>query len=193
MEEKKSPKNEVYSGGAPQSAANSRAKRAEFDSGGEASNWEELKKKLEECQKQKAEYLAGWQRARADLLNYKKEEMEKIGELIKYANEELILKILPILDNIYLAEKELPEDLKKHKWVEGILQIKNQVSEFLKQEGVEEIKTLGEKFDPNFHEVIKEIETKEKEAGITLEEIEKGYLINGRVLRPAKVKVTKYY
>lgn len=152
---------------------------------------EELKKKLEECEKLKEEYLAGWQRARADLLNYKKEELERIGELIKYADVGLILKILPILDNFEIAEKKLPESLKNNENVKGILQIKNQIQDFLKNQGVEEIKSVGEKFDPNLHEVFEEVEIKDKEPGIIVEEIQKGYKINGRLLRPAKVKVSK--
>ncbi len=152
---------------------------------------EELKKKLEECQKLKEEYLAGWQRARADLLNYKKEELERIGELIKYADIGLISKILPILDNFELAEKKLPENLKNDENIKGLLLIKNQIEDFLKSQGVEEIKSVGERFDPNFQEVIEEVEVEGKESGIVLEEVQKGYLINGRLLRPAKVRVRK--
>jgi molecular chaperone GrpE len=151
----------------------------------------ELEEKLAKCEKLKGEYLTGWQRARADLLNYKKEELERIGELIKYANEGLILKILPILDNFDLIEKKLPENLKKDKNIEGILQIKNQILNFLKNQGVEEIKSVGEKFDPNFQEIVEEVEEKNRESGIVVEEIQKGYKINGRLLRPAKVKVAK--
>ena len=170
---------------------------------------EELKKQLEECQKLREEYLAGWQRARADFLNYKKEEIERIEEILKYADVGLILKILPILDNFEIAEKKLPENLKTDVNVKGILQIKNQILEFLKNQGVEEIKAVGEAFDPNLHEVMEEIEPafapasaeatagkkategKEIKSGVIIEEIQKGYKINGRLLRPAKVKVTK--
>lgn len=154
-------------------------------------NIEELKKKLEECQKLKDEYLAGWQRARADFLNYQKEELERINEIIKYAGKEFVLKILPILDNFEIAEKKLPEELKNEENVKGLLQIKAQIKDFLKNQGVEEINCLDQKFDPNFQEVIEEIETKDKESGIVLEEIQKGYLIHGRLLRPAKVKIAK--
>jgi len=152
---------------------------------------EELKKKFEECQKLKDEYLAGWQRTRADLLNYKKEEMERIGELIKYAGTGIILNILPILDNFELVEKKLPENFKKDENVKGLLQIKNQLQDFLKNQGIEEIKCLGEKFDPNFQEVVEEIEMKGKEPGIIVEEVQKGYTINGKLLRPARVKIAK--
>lgn len=152
---------------------------------------DELKKKLEECQKLKDEYLAGWQRERASFLNHKKDEMERIGEILKYGAEELILKILPLLDNFYLAEKKLPENLKNDDNIKGILQIKTQLEDFLKSQSIEEIKTLGEKFNPNFHEAVGEVELKDKEHGIIVEETQKGYTLFGRVIRPAKVKVTK--
>ena len=150
-----------------------------------------LQKQLEECQKQKEEYLNGWKRERADFINYKKEEMERIGELIKYANEELILKIIPILDNFDIAEKSLPENLKNDENVKGLIQIKQQLKDFLKSQGIEEIKSIGDKFNPNFQEVIEELEIKDKEKGIVVEEIKKGYKLNGKVIRPAKVKVVK--
>ena len=157
---------------------------------------ENLKKKLQDSQKKQEEYLAGWQRSRADFLNYKKEEMERIGEILKYGIEELILKILPILDNFYLVEEKLPEDMKADENVKGILQIKNQILDFLKTHGVEEMKTVGQQFDPNFHEAVEMTEPASAEAsagksGIVLEETQKGYIVNGRVLRPAKVKVNK--
>lgn len=152
---------------------------------------EELKKKLEECQKQKDEYLAGWQRARADFLNYKKEEIERIEKILKYAGVELILKFLPILDNFDLAEKKLPENLKTDINIKGILQLKNQILDFFKKQGVEKIKTVGKKFDLNFHEAIEEIKKGGIESGIILEEIQKGYTLHDKVLRPAKVKVAK--
>jgi len=154
-------------------------------------NIEELKKKLEECEKLKSEYLAGWQRARADLLNYKKDEIERIDELIKYADVGIILKILPILDNFEIVEKNLPENLKNDKNIKGILQIKTQLQDFFKNQGLEEIKTVGERFDPNFHEIVEEVEKKDCQPGTVIEEIQKGYKINGRLLRPAKVKVAK--
>lgn len=160
---------------------------------------EGLKKQLEECQKIKDEYLAGWQRERADFLNYKKEEMERIERILRYANEELILKFLPILDNFDIIEKNLSENLKNNEEVKGILQIKSQILDFLKSQGIEEIKSVGESFDPNLHEVVEEVEIKNndltdlslKKSGIIIEEVQKGYKINGRLLRSAKVKVVK--
>jgi len=147
--------------------------------------------KLKELEKKCEEYLNGWQRARADFLNYKKEEMERIGELLKYASEEMILKLLPILDNLDIAEKKLPESLRNDENIKGILQIRKQITDFLKSQGVEEIKSAGEKFDPNLMEVVEEVKVEGKEPGIVVDEIQKGYKINGRLLRPAKIKVTR--
>ncbi|MDP2926520.1 MAG: nucleotide exchange factor GrpE [bacterium] len=152
---------------------------------------EDPKKLLEECQKQKDEYLAGWQRARADFLNYKKDEMERIQTLIEYANEEMILKILPLLDNMELAEKHLSDDLKNNEYVKGLLQIKAQFSDFLKNQGVESIEAIGKKFDPALHEVVEEVEAKGKELGTVAEEVQKGYLMRQKLLRPTKIKITK--
>jgi molecular chaperone GrpE len=159
-------------------------------------NLEELKKKLEEYKKQKAEYLAGWQRSRADFLNYKKEEIERIEEILKYADEELILKFLLILDNFYLVEKRLSENLKKDESVKGILQVKTQILDLLKNQGVKEIKVkIGDKFNPNFQEAVEaesaSAEASADKAGTILEEIQKGYTLHDKVLRPAKVKVAK--
>ncbi len=154
-------------------------------------NIEDLKKELNECRKLKEEYLSGWQRSRADLLNYKKEEAERLEDILKYANEDLILKILPILDNFEIAEKKLPENLKEDDNVKGLLLIKNQIKEFFKNQGIEEIETLGKKFDPNHMEAVEEVEINEKETWTVIEEIQKGYKINSRLLRPAKVKISK--
>lgn len=151
---------------------------------------ESIKEKLKECQKQKEEYLAGWKRARADFLNYQKDEAKRKEELIKYANEKIILKILLILDNLYISEEKIPQNLKENESVRGLLQIKNQILDFLKSYGVEEIKAKGEEFNPEFHEAVEMVESKEK-SHIVLEEIRKGYIMNGKTIRPSKVKISK--
>lgn len=151
----------------------------------------QLQKQLKECQKLKDEHLASWQRERADFLNYKKDQVARIGELVGYANIDLILKILPILDNFYVAEKELSPESKEDKNIKGLLQIKLQLESFLEKSGVEEIATIGQKFDPNFHEVVAEVES-EEEPGTIIKEVQKGYQCNSRVIRPVKVIVSKF-
>ncbi len=155
---------------------------------------EKKKKKislLKKYEKLKNEYLACWQRERADFINYKKNELIRMGELMSYSNIHLILKILPILDNFELVENKLPEQLKNDKSIKGLLQIKVQIKDFLKNQKIEEIKSIGKKFDPNFHEVIGEVQVRGKEQGIIVEEIQKGYKFNERIIRIAKVRVAK--
>ncbi len=153
---------------------------------------EGAEKKLEECEKQKEEYLKGWQRERADFLNYKKEEAEKISEMVKYAEVGFIFKIIAILDNLYLAEKQLPAELKENDNVKGLMQIGKQLEDVLKKYGVEQIECANQKFNPQFHEALEMVEDREKrESGTIIEEVKKGYLMGGKVIRPSKVKVIK--
>src|SRR3989344_6428792 len=151
--------------------------------------------KLQEIEKRCEEYLNNWKRSAADFINYKKDEVERIGFLAQYAKEDTILKILPILDSFYLAEKQLPENLKKGEggtpqsieWTKGFLQIKNQITEFLKKEGLEEIETIGKPFDPEIMEAVGEANSEEQMAsGTVVEELQKGYKMGEKILRPAK-------
>jgi len=140
----------------------------------------EENKNINEAEELKAkckEYLNGWKRERADFLNYKKDEMERIGQLVKYANEEIILKLIPVLDNLCLAAKHIED--------EGVTQIKKQLEDFLQKEGIEPIKTIGEKFDPNIMEAV------EGDGDTVSEEVQRGYTLHGKLIRVAKVKVAK--
>ena len=152
---------------------------------------EEVKQELEKYKKLKDEYLDSWKRERAAFLNYKKEGVQRVAVLTQYINTSMILKFLPILDNFYLAEKELSGKSKKDSNIKGFLQIKKQIESFFESEGVMEIKSVNEKFDPNVHEVIGVVAKKGVESGTIIEEIQRGYKIKGQLLRPAKVKVVK--
>lgn len=152
----------------------------------------DLKQKLEECEKMRDEYLAGWQRQRADFLNYKKEELERLERMKELEKMEIILKILKIIDDFERAKKEIPLEMKDSGWINGIIQIEARLKKFLEIEGVKEIEMKDdEKFNPNFHEAIDEVEVEGKESGQIVEIAEKGYLINGQLLRPVRVRVSK--
>jgi molecular chaperone GrpE len=155
------------------------------------SSKQDIGKKLKEIQKQKDEYLDSWKRERADFLNYKKEESERIAELLNYAGTGLVLKLLPLLDNFDLAEKNIPQGLKNDTHIKGLLQVKEQINNLLKIQNVKPIESLGSKFDPNLHEIIEAVDSKEHKSGIIIEEIQKGYKIGDKILRIAKVKVAK--
>ena len=148
------------------------------------------KQELEEYKKQSEENLAGWQRAKADFVNYKKDQEKYLDEFRKYASEDVIVKLLPTIDNFELAVKHLPEDLKNSDWAKGIICIKNQFDNFLKEIGVEEIKSVGEKFDPNLFESVGE-EKSDQEEGIIIIEVQKGYKMFGKVVRVGKVRVAR--
>ncbi len=138
---------------------------------------------LEETKKNMDEYLNNWKRAAADLINYKKGEIERAGMLVGYAKEGTFSNILPVLDSIYLAAAAFGKD--------GFTQIEKQILEFLKKEGIEEIKTLGEPFNPATMEVMTEVDGEGIKPGMVAEEIQKGYKIGDKVIRPVKVSVTK--
>jgi len=170
-------------------------KKGPSNSSGQAKGGNELellKKQLEEEKNRSAEYLNNWKRAMADFANYKKRQSELFGELVNSAGQEIIMEILPIFDTFSLAVKHIPEDLKNKEWTKGVVQLKNSMENLLKSKGLEEIKSVGEKFDPEFHEAVEMIDPPaggEKPEGEILEEVQKGYKLNGMVIRTAKVKV----
>ena len=156
---------------------------------------EKVKDKRErEVEKWKAkaeEYLLGWKRVKADFANYKKKEGERRGEIIQFANEELILELLPVLDNFESAYRELPKDKQNDSWAKGIGYIKDQLRGVLREMGVEEILAEGEAFDPELHEAVEKVKDKKgKDKGISVVEIvRKGYKLGDKVIRVARVKV----
>jgi len=155
-------------------------------------NTEESQEELELCKKKMDEYMNGWKRAKADYINLKKESEKNAQEMAQFANAALILEILPIYDNFKLAWKHIPaEHRKKDEWLKGIEQIKDQFKSLLKNLQIEEIKTVGEKFDPKIHEAVSKEKVKDKEQGTVLEEIKGGYKLFDKVLEPAKVKVAE--
>lgn len=169
---------------------NQHAALSEEEKNSAASEVVSLKKQLEEEKKKSEEYLNNWKRAQADFINYKKRQNELFAELVNSASAGLIMEILPIYDTFSLAIKHIPKDLKNKDWAKGVVQLKTQMEDLLKSRGVEEIKSVGEKFNPEFHEAIEMVES-EKPEGEILEEVQKGYKLNGIVIRTAKVKVAK--
>ncbi len=159
----------------------------------EAAEVEALKKQVEEEKQKAADNLAGWQRAAADFANYRKRAEQERNELIKYANANLLLKILPILDDFERAMQTMPNDrLAQLTWVDGIFLIERKLRAVLESEGLQPIPALGQEFDPAYHEAVLQEETPEaSQDGKVLAELQKGYKLNERVLRPTMVKVGK--
>lgn len=151
---------------------------------------EDKDKKIKELEKEKENYLNSWKRDLANFINYKNKEGERTKEIIFAVKENMFEKIIPILDNMFLAEKATPENLKKDSSVKGLLMIKKQLEDFLKLEGLEEINESEVVFNPRLHEVLEEVVKKGDSQKVT-EVVQKGYKINDKVLRPAKVKIIK--
>ena len=152
----------------------------------EAEDTATLKQALAE-EKAKAEtYLANWQRAQADFINYKRQNEQERQEFAKFANVALMASLLPILDDFERAFSSIPPKLAKATWADGIRLIERKLRTGLEAQGLSQIKALGEPFDPQLHEAAMQTEGEE---GIVVDELQKGYKLYDRVLRPSKVVV----
>jgi len=152
----------------------------------EVEDVELLKQALSEAREKAEANLAGWQRTQADFINYKRRSEREKADIGKYANSELMLKLLPALDDLERALAAIPPRQAKFGWVEGVRLIERKLRATLEAEGLEPIKALGEPFDPHFHEATMQGKGKE---GMVVEELQKGYKLHDRVLRPSKVVV----
>ncbi len=150
-----------------------------------------LKDKLLESENIKKEYLAGWQRARADFLNYKKDEEKRIQEILSFAILPFVLDFINILDCLEIAENKIPVKKKTDTHIKGLLQIKNQFKKFLEKNNVQEIDVLNKDFDPSTSEAVAETKRKGLKSNMVAQVVQKGYCFKGRTIRPAKVKITK--
>ena len=153
-----------------------------------AEDVDSLKKALDEEQAKAEVYLANWQRAQADFINFKKRIEQEREETVRFANELLILNLLPVLDDLERALDNISEKLAGLTWVDGIALIYRKLKAILERHGLSEVKALGEPFDPNLHEAVL---YGEGEGGKVIEELQKGYKLYDRVIRPTMVKVGK--
>lgn len=147
---------------------------------------ETLKQALTEEKARAEDYLASWQRAQADFINYKRRSEQERNEYSKFANSTLILSLLPVLDDLERAFNSMPPKAARGDWADGIRLIERKLRASLEAQGLSPIEALGQPFDPNFHEAVRQDKGKE---GIVIEELRKGYMLHDRVLRPTAVVV----
>jgi molecular chaperone GrpE len=152
----------------------------------EVEDIETLKKAVAEAKAAAESNLANWQRAQADFINYKRRNEQEKEEISKFANATLMLSLLPILDDLDRAFASIPIKLAKLTWVDGIRLIERKLWASLEALGLSRIKAQGEPFDPNLHEAAMHGKGKE---GIVIEELQKGYKLHDRVIRPSMVVV----
>jgi molecular chaperone GrpE len=151
-------------------------------------NIETLKRNIAEEKEKSDKYLSNWQRAEADFSNYKKRAEQEKNETTAYANWALVLNLLPVLDDMERAITSLPPKLAKLTWVDGILLIHRKLRAVLESQGLTEIEAIGKPFEPSLHEAVAQVEGKE---GIVINEVQRGYKLKDKLLRPSLVVVGK--
>ncbi len=152
---------------------------------------ETLRAALETERQRAEEHLDRWKRSAADFANYRKRNDKERAELIKFSNAVLITRLLPILDDFERAFQTLPDEMRHFTWVEGIALVGRKLDAVLEQEGLKAIEARGNPFDPAFHQAITYEETTAYDDGVIMEEFQRGYTLNDRVLRPTLVKVAQ--
>ncbi|OGW83395.1 MAG: nucleotide exchange factor GrpE [Omnitrophica bacterium RIFCSPHIGHO2_02_FULL_51_18] len=130
-------------------------------------------------------------RLRAEFENTKKRLDRDKLDAIRYANEALLAEILPVVDNFDRAMASLSEGHDPEKVKQGLKIAQDELHKILEEHGVEVVKSVGQDFDPKFHEAVAVLETSEMEDGKVVDEIQRGYLLNGRLIRPSWVRIAK--
>ncbi len=159
--------------------------------GFENNSLKKFRDKLKKCTAEKQEYLNGWQRSRADLINAKKDFEEQKKDFADFAKGDLIIQIIPVLDSFDMAfsnTENVPEG-----WLSGIKHIYNQLISVLENNGVKQIDPIGKKFDINEHISVETVKFDDKsKESIIVEVVQKGYSLNGKIIREARVKVGEF-
>ncbi len=149
---------------------------------------EELEKELQSTAELSAKYLNQLKYAKADLENVQKQNQKRLIDVMERANGELLEKLLPIIDELELLYSK---DAEKQRLIEGVKMVHGKLARLIESEGITQIETVGEKFDPFKHEAIMEVETLDVPDGCIAEEIRRGYIFKDKVLRASVVKVAK--
>lgn len=152
---------------------------------------DELRSAMESLQKEKDELFGKLQRVSADYANFQKRVPKQIADTIAYEKERLIRTLLPVLDNFEHTLQSACSVENVDALIKGVRIIYDQLLDVLKSHNVEPLNALGEEFDPAVHEAMTHQANPEKKEGIVLEEFQKGYKLNGRVIRPSRVVVNK--
>lgn len=152
---------------------------------------EELESQLNVERARAEDYLKNWQRAQADFINFRRRNEQERADLVKFANSRLLLQLLPSLDDFDRAVEHMPEEVAQSQWGQGLLLIDRKLRAVLEKEGLKPVEAVGSEFDPNFHEAIANEEAGAENSGKVVDELQKGYMLGDRLLRPALVKVGK--
>jgi molecular chaperone GrpE len=149
----------------------------------------DLEQQLIIAKEQAAEYLDGWQRARAEFANARKRLERGRTEAYRNATVDFARKLLPALDDFERASDNVPEEIAEDSWYDGMLLIQRKLEAVLEDLHVERIEAVGQEFDPNFHEALTLKQKEDVESGVVIEELQVGYRIGDQVIRPTLVNV----
>ncbi|MBI2411429.1 MAG: nucleotide exchange factor GrpE [Candidatus Kerfeldbacteria bacterium] len=152
---------------------------------------EEPQDELAELKQQAGEYLEGWKRARADYQNLQKETAARISQNMKYATEGLLMELLPMVDHFRYAFKGIPESERNSSWLKGIEHIQTNFLKVLQEHGVEIMNTVGQPFNAELHEAVEEVDVPGTPSGEIVEEMAAGFMLGGKIIQHAKVKIAK--
>lgn len=172
----------------PTNGAEERATRGGKPTAEMTAELEDLRRELDEVRAQGEEHLRNWQRAAADFSNYKRRTDEEREMVATFANAILIGKLLAVLDDFDRALEHIPEDAHEG-WVDGIRLVERKLRGVLEAEGVTPIEAIGQPFDPTVHEAVVHEETADHADNEVIGELQRGYRLHDRVLRPALVRV----
>ena len=146
---------------------------------------------LEKAKAEVAQYHDRWIRLAAEFENFRKRSSRQFAELVQSANERLVAQLLPVLDNFERALNHQGDEETLESFRKGVEMIFGQLQDVLEGEGLQPFDSVGRPFDPEYHDAMMQIESEAHESGTIVEEVQKGYTLNDRVLRHAKVVVSK--
>ena len=150
------------------------------------------KDKFEKLQAQANEYLNGWQRAKADYVNLKKETDDKILRNSTFVKSKVFTEFLPIYANLLSAFDHIPESEQNASWAVGFFHIKKQLEDFLAEQKIFKIETVGQEFDHNMHDAVEIKHDKEREDNIILTELASGFKLEDEIIIHPKVIVNRW-
>lgn len=150
---------------------------------------DELREALQAAQAQADEYLRLLQRTKADFVNYQRRSEQDRSELERYAAAGVLLRVLRVVDDFERAVSAVPSELAGEPWVEGVLLIERKLRATVEQVGLRPIEAIGRPFDPLEHEAVGQEAVPPEQEGIVVREVERGYRLHDRLLRPARVRV----
>lgn len=146
---------------------------------------------VEQLKQEKEELQDRLLRLQADYDNFRKRNEKEKEANLKYRSQQIVSELLPVVDNFERALKVEVKEESTASFVEGIEMVYRQLKDALKKEGVEDIKTEGETFDPHVHQAVMQVEDDQYESNVVIEELQKGYKLKDRIIRPAMVKVNQ--